>query len=135
MRLAKVKGHDDPFAIGRFVAEAERCLAMLDAQLGESGGPFVLGSRCTVVDVACFPCFPCFPCCASAYWANTDTSELTHLRAWLEMLHERPAFKTGLSIPFRRPAFFGPPHATQAQIDTEIARNAAQFAIVTKPVE
>jgi len=124
-RLAKVQGHDDPFAIGRFVAEAERCLRMLDAQLAASGGPFVLGERITLVDVACFPYS------ASAYWANTDISDLPHLRAWIERLHERPAFRRGLTIPFARPAFFGPPHATQAAIDAEVARNAGQFTIVS----
>ena len=29
-RIAKVRGHNDPFAIGRFIAEAERCLHILD---------------------------------------------------------------------------------------------------------
>lgn len=125
-RIAKVRGHDDPFAIGRFVAEAERCLRMLDEQLRASGGPFVLGSDCTLVDVACFAY------AASAYWANVDVSDMVCLRAWIDMLHQRPSFRTGLSIPFARPAFFGPPHATEAEIEAEIVRNAGQFAVVTK---
>lgn len=127
-RIAKVRGHDDPFAIGRFLAEAERCLKMLDDQLRASAGPFVLGSRITLVDVACFAY------CASAYWANADLSDMPHLRAWIDRLHERPSFRTGLTIPFARPAFFGPPHATDAEIEAEVARNAGQFAVVTKPV-
>jgi hypothetical protein len=57
---------------------------------------------------------------------------MPHLRAWIDMLHERPSFRTGLTIPFARPAFFGPPHATQAEIDVEITRNAGQFDVVTK---
>ena len=125
-RIARVQGHDDPFAIGRFIAEAERCLKVLDDQLAASGGPFVLGQNCTIVDVACFPY------CASAYWANTDISALTHLQGWLDRLHARTSFKSGLTIPYSRPAFFGPPHATQAQIDAEIQRNAGQFTVVTK---
>ena len=125
-RIARVRGHDDPFAIGRFIAEAERCLRMLDEQLRDSGGPFVLGRCCTLVDIACFTY------CASAYWANADISRMPHLRAWIDMLHERPSFRTGLTIPFARPAFFGPPHATQAEIDLEITRNAGQFDVVTK---
>ncbi|MEM9731452.1 MAG: glutathione S-transferase family protein [Myxococcota bacterium] len=126
-RIARVRGHDDPFAIGRFVAEAERCLQMLDEQLEDSGGPFVLGPHCTLVDVACFPY------CASAYWANTDVSDMPHLKAWIARLHARPSFKVGLTIPFPRPAFFGPAHATDAEIDAEIARNAGQFNVVVKP--
>lgn len=125
-RIARVKGHDDPFAIGRFVAEAERCLGMLDAQLAKSAGPFVLGTDITLVDVVCFPY------CASAYWAQADISGMPHLRAWLDLLHQRPSFVRGLGIPFRRPAFFGPPHATQQEIDEEIARNSGQFEVVTK---
>lgn len=127
-RIASVRGYDDPFAIGRFAAEAERCLRMLDDQLRVCGGPFVLGSRCTLVDVACFPY------AASAYWAKADVSGMVHLRAWIDMLHERPSFRTGLTIPFARPAFFGPPRATEAEIEAEIVRNAGQFAVVTKPV-
>lgn len=126
-RIARVRGHDDPFAIGRFIAEAERCLRMVDDQLHASGGPFMLGQRCTLVDVACFPY------CASAYWANANITDMAALRVWIERLHARPSFRTGLTIPFARPAFFGPPHATEAQIEEEIARNAAQFAVVVKP--
>ena len=99
---------------------------MLNDQLASSGGPFVLGQRCTLVDVACFPY------CASAYWANVDISEMSHLLAWIEMLHERPSFSTGLTVPFSRPAFFGPPYATPDEIESEIARNAGQFAVISK---
>ena len=125
-RIAKVRGHNDPFAIGRFIAEAERCLHMLNDQLAASGGPFVLGQRCTLVDVACFPY------CASAYWANVDISAMSHLLTWIEMLHQRPSFRTGLTLPFSRPAFFGPLYATQEDIEAEIARNAGQFAVISK---
>ena len=125
-RIAKVRGHNDPFAIGRFIAEAERCLQMLDDQLTSSGGPFLLGQRCTLVDVACFPY------CASAYWANVDISAMSHLLAWIEMLRQRPSFSTGLALPFSRTAFFGPPYATPEEIEAEIARNAGQFAVISK---
>jgi GST-like protein len=125
-RIARVRGHDDPFAIGRFVAEAERCLQMLDDQLARSGGPFVLGERITLVDVACFPY------AASAFWAGCDIGAMGALQAWIERLHDRPSFARGLTIPFERPAFFGPPRATQDEIDAELARNAGQFEVVTK---
>ena len=32
-RIAKVRGQNDPFAIGRFIAKAERCLHMLEDKL------------------------------------------------------------------------------------------------------
>ena len=85
----------------------------------------MLGQRCTLVDVACFTY------CASAYWANVDISEMSHLLAWIEMLHQRPSFSTGLTVPFSRPAFFGS-RATPDEISVEIARNAGQFAVISK---
>ncbi len=33
---------------------------------------------------------------------------------------------------FSRPAFFGPPYATPEEIEVEIARNAGQFAVISK---
>ena len=41
----------------------------------------------------------------------------------------RGVFQTGLTIPSARPAFFGPPWATQEEIDAEVAANSAQFTI------
>ena len=64
--------------------------------------------------------------------ANVDISEMSHLLAWIEMLHQRPSFSTGLAVPFSRPAFFGPPYATPEDIEAEIARNAGQFAVISK---
>lgn len=122
-RIAATKGEKDDFAIARFGKEAERCLKMLDDQLQQSGGPYLLGKEVSVVDVSCFPY------AASAYWACIDISDMPQLQAWLTLLHERPSFKTGLSIPFARPAFFGPPWASEEEIQLELGANAAQFSI------
>ena len=73
-----------------------------------------------------------FHSCASTDWANVDISVMTNLRPWIAMLHNRPSFSNGLTIPFPRPAFFGPPDALQADIEAEIARNAGQFAVMSK---
>ena len=125
-RLLSVKGQHDELAIGRFVAESERLFGVLNTQLRDSGGPFIMGKQVTVADVACFPY------CASAFWANVSVDQVPELKAWVEMLHQRPSFSTGVAIPFARPSFFGPPHATQEEIQEEIARNAGQFNIATK---
>ena len=99
---------------------------MLDDQLESSGGPFVLGQRCTLVDVACFPY------CASAYWANVDISAMSNLLGWIKMLHQRPSFSTGLTVLLPRFAFFGPSNATPEEIEAVIARNADQFAVISR---
>ena len=57
---------------------------------------------------------------------------MTYLRPWIAVLHNRPSFSNGLTIPFPRPGFFGPPDALQADIEAEIARNAGQFAVMSK---
>ena len=121
-RIAAIaNGERDEFSIARFGKEAQRCLQMMNDQLKESGGPFLLGNEVTVVDVACFAY------AASAYWACVDISGMAELNAYLTRMHERPSFKIGLTIPFSRPAFFGPPWATEEEIQAEISANAAQF--------
>ena len=122
-RIAKTQGLTDNFSIDRFGKEARRCLEMLDEQLKKSGGPFLFGRDVSIIDVATFAY------AASAYWACVDIAEMKHLNQWLTTLHERPSFKTGLAIPFRRPAFFGPPWATEEEIQVEIEANSAQFQI------
>lgn len=120
-RLAAVQGNKDEFSIARFGNEGKRCLQMMDDQLKECGGPFLLGEQITLVDVACFAY------AASAYWACISIQDMPFLQKWLEMLHQRPSFKMGVSIPFARPALFGPPHATEEEIEAEIQANSAQF--------
>lgn len=122
-RIAATQGLTDDFSIVRFGKEAKRCLEMLDDQLSKSGGPFLFGDKVSIIDVASFAY------AASAYWACVDISGMEHLSMWLATLHERPSFKAGLSIPFRRPAFFGPPWATEEEIQAEIQANSAQFQI------
>ena len=72
---------------------------------------------------------------ALVYWANVDISAMSHLLAWIEMLHQRPSFGTGLTVLFSA-CFLGPPYTTPEEIEVEIARNAGQFAVISNlPVE
>ena len=57
---------------------------------------------------------------------------MTHLRALFAMLHKRSSFSNGLAIPLLRPVFSGPPNATPEDIESEIARNADQFDVISK---
>ena len=76
-----------------------------------------------MVDVACFPY------AASAYWACVDIDDMPFLQSYLTKMHKRNSFRIGLTIPFARPAFFGPPWATQQEIAEELGANSAQFKI------
>ena len=88
--------------------------------------PFLLGQRCTLVDVNCFAY------CTSAYWANVDIPAMIYLRVWIVMLPKRLSFSTGLTLPFYRPAVFGSPCATPEEFEAVIARNVGQFAVISK---
>ena len=57
---------------------------------------------------------------------------MTDLREWIAMFHMRPAFRNGLTNPFSRPAFFGPPDATPKDFDTDIVHHSDQFAVIAK---
>jgi hypothetical protein len=54
---------------------------------------------------------------------------LKDLKDWSSLLHTRESFATGLTIPFRRPAFVRPPSATEDEIQAEIKADSAQFKI------
>lgn len=56
-----------------------------------------------------------------------NVDELDALKAWIELLMSRDSVQKGLQIPFARPGFFGPPYATQEEIDSEVQRNAGMF--------
>ena len=58
----------DKTAAEAALGEAGNCSDILGPalpQLASSGAPFVLGQRCTLVEVGCFPY------CAIAYWAKS----------------------------------------------------------------
>lgn len=82
-RIAATKGEKDDFAIARFGKEAERCLKMLDDQLQQSGGPYLLGKNVSSVDVSCFPY------AASAYWACIDISDMPQLQEVLPRMFDQ----------------------------------------------
>ena len=84
------------FAVGRFIAEAN-VVATLDEQLASSGGPFVLGRRCTLVDALVFLLRECL-------LGHVDISAMSHLLTWIEMLHQRRR-PDRLTVPFSEPAF------------------------------
>ena len=63
---------------------------------------------------------------------TVDISAMTHLLALIEMRYQRQSFSAGLTVPFSRSAFFGPPYATPEEIEAEIASNAGQFAVISK---
>ncbi|CAB9518561.1 S-transferase domain-containing protein DDB [Seminavis robusta] len=120
-RIAKTKGENNEFAIQRYTNQSRGLLKVLDQQLQSSGGPFLLGKHLTIADVNAFTY------ASTHFWAMVDVTGLDALNAWIDMMMKREAVQKGLNIPFARPGFFGPPYATEEEIEGEIQRNAGMF--------
>ena len=122
-RIAATKGEVNEYSIHRYTNESRRCLEVLNEQLQKSGGPYLLGNDLTIADINAFTY------ASTHFWAKVDVSGLDELNAWIKLLMERRGFQRGLEIPFARRGFFGPPFATQEEIEAEIQRNAGQFTV------
>ncbi|CZR57769.1 related to glutathione S-transferase GstA [Phialocephala subalpina] len=61
--------------------------------LSDGNGPWVVGDRCTIADLACFSWINW------AEWAGVPLDDFPELKKWLERINERPAVKKGLDVP------------------------------------
>ena len=84
---------DDPFALERFVKEADRLLTVLDRQL--AGSPYVAGADYTIADVACYT----WIMAASERLKDTlgDKLDKPDLQRWLALVGARPAVRKGMA--------------------------------------
>lgn len=78
-----------PYAAERFRNETRRLYEVLDKRL--AGSPFIAGSDYSIADIALYPWVAYHP------WAGQDISDLLALRAWCDLVGERPAVQLGLS--------------------------------------
>mmetsp|Transcript_18494 Transcript_18494/g.21278 ORF Transcript_18494/g.21278 Transcript_18494/m.21278 type:complete len:271 (+) Transcript_18494:187-999(+) len=120
-RIALTKGEVNDFSIKRYTSQSRSMLELLDGQIKQSDGPFLLGNDLTIADINAFAY------ASTHFWAMVPADDLTALTEWIDLLMNRLSFKEGLKIPFSRPGFFGPSYASQAEIDVEVQRNAAMF--------
>jgi len=80
-----------PYAIDRYVREADRLYGVLDRRLGETGA-YVAGADYTIADIACFP------------WVIThkaqgiDMAKFPHMAHWFAEIRERPAVRAGTAV-------------------------------------
>ncbi|NSY40353.1 glutathione S-transferase family protein [Leisingera sp. ANG59] len=113
-RIARPNGHDDPYAIKRYVDESRRLLEVLDSRL--QGRAWLVGEEMSIADIATYPW------ARSYFWAGVDVSGLDHLNAWLARIDVRPATQAALQLPKPRPAVFG-----QGDTEAAAAANAANY--------
>lgn len=97
-RIAAPNGHDDPYAIDRYVRESRRLLEVLDRRL--EGRDWLAGDDISIADMATYPWARAWP------WAKVDAGGLDNLAAWFARLEARPAVRRALTIPKETPAFW-----------------------------
>ncbi|MBY6116015.1 glutathione S-transferase N-terminal domain-containing protein [Mameliella alba] len=113
-RIARPNGHDDPFAIKRYIDESRRLLEVLNTRL--AGRDWLAGSDYSIADMATYPWARSF------YWANVPVDGLDHLNAWFDRIDARPATQAALQLPQPRPAVFG-----HGDTEAAAAKNAANY--------
>mmetsp|Transcript_9035 Transcript_9035/g.22908 ORF Transcript_9035/g.22908 Transcript_9035/m.22908 type:complete len:195 (+) Transcript_9035:330-914(+) len=113
-RIAAPAGHNDEFAINRFVTESRRLLEVLDKRL--AGREYLVGNEFTIADIATYPWARSF------YWARVSVDGLDNLQAWFARIDARPATQRALEKPHPFPAFFG-----KGDVATSEAANAERF--------
>ncbi len=115
-RIAAPQGHQDDYAIERYVRESRRLLEVMNRQLADKA--YISGDDYTVADMALYPWARSFP------WAKVSVDGLDHLQAWFARLDARPAIQRALTKPKAFPAFFG-----QGDMEAAQVANAARFRI------
>merc|ERR1712098_985794 len=64
-----------------------------DKKKAEGGGPWIVGDKLTIADIACFSWVNW------AEWAGVSLDEFPEVRDWAERINARPAIKRGLDVP------------------------------------
>ncbi len=114
-RIAAPAGHQDDFAIRRYVDESRRLLEVLDNRLAQS--EYLVGNDYSIADMATYPW------ARSYYWAKVDVTGLSNLQRWFDAIDAREATQKALTIPKANWEFFG-----KGDVEAWEKANAARFA-------
>lgn len=98
-RIAAPAGHEEPFAIKRYVEESRRLLEVLDSRLAQS--EFLAGDSYSIADMANYTWARCY------YWAKVSVDGLPNLQRWFDAIDARPKTQKALTIPKSNWEFFG----------------------------
>ncbi len=113
-RIAKPNGHEDAFAIKRYVEESRRLLEVLDTRLRDR--EWLAGDAYSIADMATYPWT------RTHFWATVPVEGLDHLNAWFARIDARPKTQAALQLPEPRPSAFG-----EGDIEAAATANAARF--------
>ncbi|PVH77010.1 glutathione S-transferase, variant [Cadophora sp. DSE1049] len=64
-----------------------------DKKKAEGGGPWIVGDKLTIADIACFSWVNW------AEWAGVNLDEFPEVKNWADRINQRPAIKRGLDVP------------------------------------
>ena len=91
------------YGINRYQTETMRLYQVLEDRLeeqskgssaaSESGGPWIVGDKMTIADLACFSWINW------SEWAGVDVTRFTRLKDWLDRINARPAVQKGVNVP------------------------------------
>lgn len=59
----------------------------------DTSGPWIVGDKCTLADIACFSWID------ASEWAEVGLESFPEVRKWTERINERPAVQRGLNVP------------------------------------
>ena len=80
------------YAIERYQKETLRLYTVLDTQLKKHE---YLAGDLSIADIATWPWVIRYR------WAGLDIENLPHLKRWIDVLAERPAFQRGIEVPYK----------------------------------
>lgn len=120
-RIAAKQGHEDPFAIKRYVEESRRLLEVLNTRL--EGRDYLVGDAFSIADIATYPWARAY------YWAKVSVDGLPHLGSWFERIDQRPATQAALEIPKPFWGAFG-----KGDVEAQERENAERFKSDVKKV-
>lgn len=113
-RIAKPNGHEDKYAIDRYVNESRRLLEVLNTRL--DGREYLVGDEYSIADMATYPWARTY------YWATVSVDGLDHLNAWFDRIDGRERTQAALQLPEPRPSAFG-----EGDVEAAAAANASNF--------
>ncbi|KAI9748722.1 MAG: hypothetical protein M4579_007140 [Chaenotheca gracillima] len=90
-----------PYGINRYQNETKRLYQVLDTRLAAqkaangmtNSGPWIVGDKMTIADLACFSWVNW------AEWAGIDVAEFKNVKDWQDRINARPAVQRGLDVP------------------------------------
>ncbi|KAJ5736650.1 uncharacterized protein N7483_001775 [Penicillium malachiteum] len=82
-----------PYALDRYHNESRRLYSVLEKQLSNNNGGYIVGDKFTIVDIAFWSL------AATAPWAGLDLGEFPAVQAWYTRLLTRPSIQNGMNVP------------------------------------